>query len=315
MELGERFTNLQVSMEQVTPEDTKYNHSRPTFTKPRRAMEALLYSNVFISFCALGLTIETYLLAGERVSLPLVWFVFLSTLFTYNLSSVQRVLRGIKQVKPRQQQSWGQRHIKELAILGLASIAGAAGLYLYFNLQLNLWLVGHLALISIGYTVPVVYKARKVRPLRSVPLLKVFLIAYVWAVVTALFPLMDAGLEVWDEMSLLLGLRRFLFILALALLFDIRDYTYDRHTNTLTFPGLMGVQRTKLMSLGLMLVYGCLVSVTETGLTQFGLLAGAAVAAGVVVYASDKKPRLYYAVLADGAMLIHFAFVYLAKSW
>ncbi|MFD2246926.1 hypothetical protein [Pontibacter ruber] len=302
-------------MEQVQPEKKNDNHVRKTKAEPHPVLEALLYSSVFISFCALGLTIETYLLAGLEISLPLVWFVFLSTLFTYNLSSVQSMLRGIRQTKPRAQQSWGQRHRNKLALLGLASIAGAAALYLYFDLQLNLWVVGHLALISIGYTVPIVYKARKVRPLRSVPLLKVFLIAYVWAVVTALFPLMDAGLQVWNEVSLLLGVRRFLFILALALLFDIRDYTYDRHTNTLTFPGLMGVHKTKLMSLALLLLYGTLVSLTETGVTQVGLLAGAVIAAGIVMYASHKRSRLYYALLADGAMLVHFACVYLAKSW
>jgi 4-hydroxybenzoate polyprenyltransferase len=268
---------------------------------------------VFISACAFFLTVETALLAGIPVSLPMAAFVFLATLFTYNLNNIQRVLR-----KPKRQikadQSWAQRHRLELALLGMAAIAGAAVLYVVYNLQLNIWFMLHLALISVGYTIPVLYKAKKVRPLRSVPLLKVFLIAYVWAAVTALFPLMDAGVPLGDQQALLLFGRRFLFILALALLFDIRDYTYDRTTKTLTFPGLIGIRNTKLLSLGLLLLYVVVVMLTERGTTEAALVASAVGAGLVVFYASENKPPIYYVLLADGAMLLHAGLVYLANS-
>lgn len=277
-----------------------------------QALGGLLYSSVFISCCGFSLTVETYLLAKVPVSLPMAVFVFLATLFTYNLSSVQSMVRHPLQQPDTQSDSWAQRHKKGMAILGLASIGAAAILYIIYDLKINIWIMLHLAIISIGYTVPmVVYKSRKIRPLRSVPLLKVFLIAYVWAVVTALFPLMDAGLQVWDAQALLLFARRFLFILALALLFDIRDYTYDRSTSTLTFPGLLGVRKTKLLSLALLMVYGLISVSAESGLVQLALIASTAGAAMVVLFSSEDKPRLYYALLADGAMLLHAGLIYL----
>ncbi|NDK56915.1 hypothetical protein GWO68_13395 [Pontibacter sp. BT213] len=274
----------------------------------------LLYSSVFISVCAFALTIETYLLAGLPVSLPMAVFVFLATLFTYNLSSIQSVvLRGSKSQESTQQ-TWWHRHRKGMAILGLASIGLAAIVYFYYGLQLNFWFVLHLAIISIGYTIPIVYRRKSVKPLRRVPLLKVFLIAYVWAVVTGLFPLLDAGADVLSGESLQLFLRRFLFILALALLFDIRDYSYDKHTRTLTVPGLIGVNYTKLLSLGLLLAYAIIVIISEKGTTEMALLASTIGAALVVMFSSELKPRVYFLLLADGAMLLHALMVFLAKG-
>lgn len=290
------------------------NTGTELYTLPVRLLQGLLYSSVFISCCAFSLTVETYLLADLPVSLPVAVFVFLATLFTYNLSSVQSMLRHPGQLINKRHAAWGQRNKKLLAILGLAGIAAAAVIYLGFDLRLNFWFMMHLALISIGYTVPVIYKSRKVKPLRSVPLLKVFLIAYVWAAVTGLFPLMNAGMPIWDTSVLLLFLRRFLFILSLALLFDIRDYNYDRNANTLTFPGWIGVRNTKLLSLGLLFLYMLLLLHTETGALLWALISSAIGAATVVLLSSAAKPRIYYALLADGAMLLHAGLVYLVKA-
>lgn len=291
----------------------KYKNERQT-QMAEKLLGGLVYSSVFISSCAFSLTIETYKLAGLPISLPMAVFVFLATLFTYNLSSVYSFIRRPYQQKYKTSRQWWQRHKKLLAITGVASIAVAVGIYLYFGLNINAWVVLHLALISIWYTVPIAYKSKKLRPLRSIPLLKVFLIAYVWAAVTALFPLLDAGMATWDAQTLLLFLRRFLFILALALLFDIRDYAYDRSTNTLTIPGLIGIKYTKLVSLALLLVYVVLIAASEAGSVQWALVASALVAALVVIFSDVHKPRIYYALLADGAMLVHAGFVYLAFS-
>lgn len=149
---------------------------------------AILYSSLFISFCAFALTIETYQLAELPISLSMAWFVFMATLFTYNLSSVQSEIARFLYGKRSAGKSWVMRNRKALSILGIAGILAAAFIYFYFSLNISFWFVLHLAIISVGYTVPILYRARKARPLRRVPLLKVFLIAYVWAAVTIFFP-------------------------------------------------------------------------------------------------------------------------------
>jgi 4-hydroxybenzoate polyprenyltransferase len=279
----------------------------------QKLLIVVLYSSIFISFCGFSLTVETYLLTNLPISLPMAWLVFMATLFTYNLSSVQAELARFIYGKKSQGKSWVMRNRFELSVLGTVSLMAATVIYFYFKLKVNFWFILHLAVISIAYTVPILYKARKAQPLRKVPLLKVFLIAYVWAAVTVFFPLLDAGIEIWEKQALLLFVRRFLFILALALLFDIRDYTYDRSTSILTVPGLIGVQQTKLLSLSLLLLYCILVATTETGAIQIALITGAVGAAAVVLFSTEYKKRVYYLVLADGAMLLHAGLVYFVK--
>ncbi|MEJ8803716.1 hypothetical protein [Pontibacter sp. H249] len=287
---------------------------KPQHQLAQQILGAVLYSSVFISCCAFSLTIETYKLANLPISLPMAVFVFLATLFTYNLSSVYSFIRRPHQKQYKHGAAWWERNKKLLAIVGALSIAAAAGVYFYYGLEVSIWVLLHLAVISVGYTVPIIYKSNKVKPLRSIPLLKVFLIAYVWAVVTAWFPLLDAGIAAWDAQAVMLLLRRFLFILALALLFDIRDYAYDRSMKTLTIPGLIGVKNTKLLSLALLAVYVLLALQTEVNEVQWALVASAAMAALVVIFSNEHKPRIYYALLADGAMLLHAGMVYLAFS-
>jgi hypothetical protein len=293
-----------------TEMNLNYSES-PVYSLLARVLNGMLYSSVFISICAFALTVETYLLADLPVSVPMAVFIFLATLFTYNLSSIQSVLQR-RQVT-YYPESWWHRHRKAMAIVGLLSIVLATIVYFYFSLRLNFWFVLHLAIISIGYTIPIMYRKKSVQPLRRVPLLKVFLIAYVWAVVTAIFPLIDAGVDIMDFSGVQLLLRRFLFILALALLFDIRDYSYDKHTRTLTVPGLIGVNYTKLLSLGLLLSYAVVVSISESGTIQTALIAAAVAAALVVWFSSELKPRVYFLLLADGAMLLHAALVWFVK--
>lgn len=280
-----------------------------------KLLEGLLYSHFFISICGFALTIETYLLARMPISWGMAVFIFFATLFTYNLSSIQSVLRRPRQSINRKDPVWNQRYKKELAVLGLLSISVASIVYLWLGLQINVWFLLHLAVISVGYTVPVLYKNKRIKPLRSVPLLKVFLVAYVWAMVTAVFPLLDAGAAVWQPEALWLFLRRFLFIFALALLFDIRDYSYDRGMNTLTFPGWIGVRNTKLLSMGLLLLYLLvLLGSGESGGILWALMASALGTAVIVWCSSAKRSRLYFAILADGAMLLHAGMVMLATA-
>lgn len=291
-------------------------HTLPN-SEPQQVSEqilgAVVYSSVFISCCAFSLTIETYKLASIPIALPVAGFIFLATFFIYNLSSVYYVL-VLPNKKGKKADHWVEMHKRAIAIVSLISITAATWVYIYYKLHINFWVVFHLALISVWYTIPIGFKSFKVKPLRSIPLLKVFLIAYVWAVVTVLFPLLNSGSANWDMQMTLLLLRRFLFILALALLFDIRDYAYDKHRKTLTIPGLLGVNNTKILSLGLLLLYSVLVVLHEQGTVQVALLAGASIAALVVGFADERRPRVYYALLADGAMLLHAGLVYLAFS-
>jgi 4-hydroxybenzoate polyprenyltransferase len=104
--------------------------------------------------------------------------------------------------------------------------------------------------------------------------------------------------------------RRFFFILALALVFDIRDYTKDILSGTRTFPGLFGIKATKILALLALAVAGILIPQGVTHVYLLVLTVPTALAALIVWYADETRPDYYFALLADGIMVVQFLAVY-----
>ncbi|MCP6134472.1 hypothetical protein NL393_35375, partial [Klebsiella pneumoniae] len=80
----------------------------------------------------------------------------------------------------------------------MASILCAFALYYTAAFSLNFWFVLHLVIVAGLYSVPIIPEREKYIPLRDIPLLKVFLIAYVWSAITVQLPLMEAGLDIFS---------------------------------------------------------------------------------------------------------------------
>ncbi|HSI90167.1 MAG TPA: hypothetical protein VK927_03575, partial [Adhaeribacter sp.] len=110
-------------------------------------------------------------------------------------------------------------------------------------------------------------------------------------------------------------LRRFLFIFALTLLFDIRDFRKDRLARTLTFPGHFGTVFTKVLAVVALFLFVVLVHFQETGPVQVALYASAAAAGLVVYFSREDRPDAYFSVFADGMMLLQFLLVWVSMRW
>ena len=209
-----------------------------------------------------------------------------------------------------ERKKWLLGHRKFLLAVVIFSGAAALGLFLYLFPKIPLGFILPVFLVSILYSLPVIPYGGKRIPLRDVPFLKVFLVALVWSALTVALPLLVSGESLSSSYNLLLLLRRFLFIFALTLLFDIRDSRKDRLAGTVTFPGRFGSVFTKALSGAALLVFTILVFISETG-SVLPALALSAVAAGLVVYyAEEDRSDYYFAVLADGMMLLQFLAVW-----
>ena len=279
---------------------------------PRRVLDAVLYSSGWLSGAALGLMWATFLFWGVHIPLRLGALIFAATLFLYNLDSVLPYKHHQLPGTTRRKQ-WIRAHRPQL--LGLTAVAGAVAGGLFLTdarlLQLVLFL-GHLGLISVLYSMPLMRRRGRWWALRDLPLLKVFLIAYVWASVTVWIPALYLGRHWADPVVLILFVRRFLLILALAFVFDIRDYTKDRLTGTRTFPGLLGIRATKWLGLAALMVAGLLVPPGVSAAHAVALVAPLLLAATVIWYAEESRPDYYFALLTDGVMVVQFLTVWLA---
>ncbi|GAB3300414.1 UbiA prenyltransferase family protein [Hymenobacter tenuis] len=275
-------------------------------------LDAVLYSSVWLSLAALGLMWATFLFWRVHIPSHLGGLIFTATLFLYNLDSVLPYKQA-QQPGLSKRKQWMRGHRREL--VGLTLLAGVVAGLLFLTdarLSLTLFLV-HLGVISVLYSMPLVKRGGRWWALRDLPLLKVFLIAYVWAAVTVWIPALYLGRGLSEQVVLVLFARRFLFILALAFVFDIRDYTKDRLTGTRTFPGVFGIRNTKLIALAALLAAAVLTPPGAPTAHELVLLLPLALAATVIWFAEESRPDYYFALLTDGVMLVQFLAVWWAS--
>ncbi|UOG75385.1 hypothetical protein MTX78_02025 [Hymenobacter tibetensis] len=278
----------------------------------RRWTDAVLYSSMWLALAALALTWATFLFWRVDIPVRLALMIFTATLFLYNIDSVLPykhrqpvVLSGRKR--------WMLEHRRELLALALASLAVAGLLFFLDGWQHLTLFLGHLAAISLLYSMPVVKVRGHWRALRDLPLLKVFLIGYVWAAITVWVPALYLDKPLLGPVVFLLFARRFFFILALAFVFDIRDYTKDQLTGTRTFPGLFGVRATKYIALA-SLAAGSVLFPAGIGYAHMLILAVPIIVAALTIwYAEESRPDYYFALLTDGVMILQFVAVYVVR--
>ncbi|WP_188557944.1 UbiA family prenyltransferase [Hymenobacter glacieicola] len=286
--------------------------ARALVQRLRRLTDAVLYSSIWLSLAALGLMWATFLYWQVHIPLRLGALIFTATLFLYNLDSVLPYKHG-QQPGLSKRKQWMRGHRRELLLL--AAVAGivAAGLFLTDARLSGTLFLAHLGGISVLYSMPLVRQGRRWWALRDLPLLKVFLIGYVWAAVTVWIPALYLGRSLQEPVVLILFARRFLFILALAFVFDIRDYTKDRLTGTLTFPGAFGIQTTKILALTALTTAALLVPPGTPAGHDFVLAVPLLAAAAVIWFAEESRPDYYFALLTDGVMLVQFLAVWWAS--
>ncbi len=200
-----------------------------------------IFSNIHVALATFCLTKITLLEIGISEN-KTAWFVFFSTLISYN---VIRFLRFDK--IENWFQKWFETNKKYLFILTSFSLLFL--IYFTFQLRLKALLVLFpFSLLTFFYVFPV-----KKYSLRNVAGLKLFLIAISWAGITVLFPLVQnhITLRIVDYITFL---QRFLFVIAISIPFDIRDFNYDAKSLK-TLPQQIGIEKSKFVGIILLLLF------------------------------------------------------------
>lgn len=272
----------------------------------------MLYSNLYIALCALAATWQTVYLfeLPLLLSAPLYPFVFFATWLIYALHRLLSLKRLPKALRIQRFQVIGhyQKHIWLYA-----AVAALGAAWFFFQLQWKSQLLLLLpALLSFGYVLPFLGKKR--RRLRDVHFVKIFLIALVWAVVTAVLPFLESQ-RALDERLLLLFLERACFIFAITLPFDIRDLPLDRENGVKTLPAVLGVWPSIYLAWGLLLLTAGLCLLLYPPLLQMGLLTSLLISALLIAYAPKQKQDYYFTALIDGLILLQAFLVALSGEW
>jgi len=141
---------------------------------------------------------------------------------------------------------------KQLFVLCGIALLGVG--YFGFQLRLDeiLMLVPFL-LLTIFYVLPIKWLSKSKKSLRTISGIKIFVIAFCWAGVTVLIPLIHLKVSFsWDLAGVFL--QRLLFVLAITIPFDLRDLEYDE-ANLKTIPQMLGISKAKKFGLLLLMFF------------------------------------------------------------
>lgn len=267
----------------------------------RGALDAVLYSSGWLAAAAAAQTAATLQLwpsAGGGIYRPVV-LVFAATLLVYNLDAALPFKQG-QPAGTSGRKAWQQRHRRALALLAAGAALVAGYLFLADGWWRYLPALLPLAALALLYSWPLGRWRGRRRALREVPLLKVFLIAGVWSAVTVGVPTLALHRPLADAAGLLA--QRFCLVLSLAIVFDIRDLSRDQVAGTHTFPVVLGLAGAKAVALAFLA--GAMALGLERGAPPLGLGLTGLAAASVIVLADERRSDYFFALLADGVLLV-----------
>jgi len=267
-----------------------------------RLYQFWIYSNIHIAIIAAALSYESNLIlrVNNPESAPI--FVFFSTILIYNLGYYKAVFST--DVPFRSQARWMSDRPYFWRISMVLSLIAVLVLMPQFSLNT---IIAYLFFgsISILYVLDDIKVFGLPISVRRIPYLKVFIVALTWSSITIIPQVIDSSFFYDSDNWKFLFIERFLFILAITLMFDIRDVNVDP-SYLKTIPMSIGIRNTKLLSMILIFVATIGLLGLDINLWQLiGVFVVYSITLVLVYYSSPDNDDIYYSGLLDGVMGLH----------
>jgi hypothetical protein len=252
------------------------------------------FRNVFLAAAASLLAASAFVLSAIPVNYPISLSIGLLTFSVYQLASFHPSVQHFRISFQRKPGYWNA------ASIFLATFIG------FFQLPICLYPPVILAgILSILYFLQW-QKGKFAGGLRSVFLLKNFLVAFVWTLCTLQLP-------VWPmQPGLMETLSRFLLILLITFGLDLRDAAADRKLGVMTLASQLGFKNAKWVLI--LLCIGCIwicMSIDFNGAAMLGLTF--IVLLTVVLYLKEHTSYWTYFLMLDGILILHALFILLLR--
>ena len=270
----------------------------------------LAYSNIWVALSVASLTWISQDFF-QIINYNYIAFTFFSTLAFYNYA---RFFEGqTLSIKNTPITIWHKKHRWLLGVLMIGS--AVVTLYFIYKLPVSSWLIiASCGVFGVLYPIPYVFGSWA--GIRHIAGLKLFVVAAIWSVITALLPALEAGLLL-EKQTWIHVVQRLLFITAITIPFDIRDTTTD-HPNIETLPMKFGINKAKsiVLFLGLLLEASLLLQYFQgviSGWQFLALFIGIEIAMILSYKSYPIKTDLYYSFLIEGTPIFMFLMVYVFK--
>jgi len=277
-------------------------------------LDFLLFSNVFMALCGVAQALVTFYLIGSKPIYSVLGILFTATLIEYNFSVLVGKPKNPQQ-SPFRRVRWFYAHHRLMVTFTIVSVLLLVPLFLLISTESRLLLM-FLAVLCAGYSLPMFSIGDHKFGLRHIPGLKPFLITLVWTLSCVLLPVLEAQDMHLTTISMrdttLLIAKRFLFIGALTIPFDIRDLFHDQKTGLKTIPVAWGEKNAYLFCQFLLGGYIVLLFMfRHYGVNiNFVALSASAVLTGWLIFKSKwEKNEYYYFFYMDGVLILQYVFL------
>lgn len=271
----------------------------------------MLFSNLFIAICAVAQGLVTYHLLKAPPDIYVLSFIFFATIGLYNFSMLL--------AKPKKPENspfvrvrWifsHHRMIISITLISLLCLIPLTILYLSIEAKVMMLFTG---LIAVGYNIPFLSLNNQYIGLRNIPGIKLFLIAMVWSVSCVLLPIVElqhsSMVNISPSDTLLLVAKRFLFIAAITVPFDIRDLFQDKLYALKTIPVMLGERKAYIFCQFLLLGYLLLLILFRQSnyLDIAAVMLNLGITGWLIFHSTIKKNEYYYFLYLDGTMLLQY---------
>ena len=256
-------------------------------------LHPFIFSNFLISFGAAGLLATGFVLVEKEFNYYALAFTFCSTLLMYNLQRIHKLKYQTLDAKNSRHQ-WIIKNKKSIQFLIVICAMVLAMLIPFFHWKevIGLFVLG---VISFFYS----YKT-ELGNLRSLPGMKIFWIALVWAFTVSIF---TVGEKI-DQEDIVLFIFSFSFIVGITIPFDIRDMPYDSKSFK-TIPQLIGEPASRFLAMVLIWVsFACSSYLIGEYSIFLSLIYG--IFSLIVIGSSSNRKELYYSGLMDFTLVLLF---------
>ncbi|MFC0515863.1 hypothetical protein ACFFGT_16695 [Mucilaginibacter angelicae] len=277
-------------------------------------LDFLLFSNIFMSLCAVAQALLTFHLIGSKPVFPVLGLLFTSTLGIYNFCIL--ITRPAKpQRSPYRRVRWFFAHYRLMVTFTIVSLLSLIPLFFIITTESKILLI-FLSILSFGYGLPLFTVGEHKFGLRNIPGLKPFLITLVWTMSCVLFPVLESMHNHLTDISMrdttILIAKRFLFIGALTIPFDIRDLFDDRKMGLKTIPVVWGEKNAYLFCQVLLAGYIVLMFLFRQNgfsLDFFALTLTMFLTGWLIFRSAWEKNEYYYFFYLDGVLILQYVMV------
>jgi len=276
----------------------------------KRILDVFLFSSFFIAVCAVMMSWQAMDLFEQPVSSDYLWFVFFSTIYSYNL----HWYFTIAELSASTRLSW-LLNPKILHVILI--VVGLTGSFFFF-----LRLIDHVGWILLAGVLTFLYTAPKLpfpasKILRRMAIGKTIFLSFVWTYVTSVLPILLSGVS--GTNSIIFCCSRFFLIYAICILFDYRDREQDRKEgirSMITFFDAKGITALYMLSVSLFALFTIGLFFVGFSILTVGLLLMPGIIL-LILYPYAKKHHsdyMYYLVL-DGLMMMSSLFTWIEQDY